>query len=557
MPKLRMALAEDQLSLAREDHALHFSPVEEEVLELEELKTCFLKFYEDQIPDFFLHVLARKGSSCLVRNQYPDNLFEVNFRNSVGLTRIGPLRVRVKSLKITENQYHSILDYISGKYANLVFSFDVPLGQSYGKGKPGPDVAYVEYLFLKKYLLDDSPGIDGIAALIIANPHMKLQSEYPVSPLEEVSDITPGILFKTLSMAGSYGILRPGHPLLETGLGKTIHRKTGRRIYPSQAFKEYRYHTLDTGENRFVQHFLKRVEHRMDGLAEALKNTAGGYLNPDIEDNINLISRKIGRFLNDPIWRDVGEMSFIPANSQVLHRRDGYRQLFSLYSLLQLSTQAVFDEADFKNLLETKDLPTLFEYWSFFLVKEVLDRRLKIHSCRSIVWEDPKELKVSVGVSVEYEQGTRLWFNKHCSRSEGYQPDDFFPSRGMSGESYSHGLSPDIMISKGNRLLIFDAKYKGKGRNGGFYGEDEQGTVYLWKEEDIDKMHTYREAIRNVTGAFILYPGENPVIFPAHGSEKLFEGVGALPLQPADHALPVQKHLADIERIIDDFIKSA
>ena len=358
-------------------------------------------------------------------------------------------------------------------------------------------------------------------------------------------------------MAGGYHMLSPGHPLLETSLGKTIRRKTGKGLYPSRAFKECRYHTVDTGENRFVQHFLKRVEHRMDSLAGVLNNASGGYLNPDIENNINLIRRKIGRFLNDPIWRDVGEMSFIPANSQVLHRRDGYRQLFSLYSLLQLSTQAVFDEADFKNLLETKDLPTLFEYWSFFLVKEVLDRMLKILSCRPIVSGDQKEQKVSGGVSVEYEKGIRLWFNKYCPGSQGYQPDDFSPSRGMTGESYSHGLSPDIVISKGDRLLIFDAKYKGKGRNGGFYGEDEQGTVYSWKEEDIDKMHTYREAIRNVAGAFILYPGEKPVIFPAHGSERLFEGVGALPLRPAGQALPVQKHLADIERIIDDFIKSA
>jgi len=166
-------------------------------------------------------------------------------------------------------------------------------------------------------------------------------------------------------------------------------------------------------------------------------------------------------------------------------------------------------------------------------------------------------MKVFGGVSIEYVQGIRLWFNKYCPGSDRYQPDDFSPARERRGESYSHGLTPDIVISRGNRLLIFDAKYKGKGRAGGFYGEDEQGTVYSWKEEDIDKMHTYREAIRNVTGAFILYPGENPVIFPAHGSERLFEGVGALPLRPAGQALPVPKHLADIERIIDDFIKSA
>jgi predicted component of viral defense system (DUF524 family) len=102
-------------------------------------------------------------------------------------------------------------------------------------------------------------------------------------------------------------------------------------------------------------------------------------------------------------------------------------------------------------------------------------------------------------------------------------------------------------------MLIFDAKFKGQ--RGGFYGEGEDGTISTWKDEDIDKMHTYREAIRNVSGAYILYPGEEARIYPAHNATGPYQGVGALPLKPDDSARPARRHLEDIERIIREFIK--
>ena len=551
-----MAIAENPLSLANEDDVLSFAEHQDDVLELEELKTYFVKFYDEHIPDFFSGIVSTYNGSTFIQDRFPENLFEISFRNSVGMTRIGPLMVRIKSVKIPEHLYHSMLDYITDKYANLVFSFNVPLGQSYSKSNLGNDIAYIEYLFLKRYLLDSSPDLDGITALILANPHMRLQSEHNISSIEKVSFVKPGDMLMTLTKNDGYVILRSGHPLLATGLGKALSYKTGKRLYLSQMFEERRYHSVDTGENRFIKHFLKHIQRRINVLAGTLKGFSGGFLNPDIEKNIEIISRKTDMFLNDPFWQNVGNMSFIPANSQVLQRREGYRQLFSLYSLLHLSTRCDFNTEDFRNLLETKDTPTLFEYWSFFLIKDILDGMLKIVSSKTIVSEDQKEQKVYQGINIKYEGEVNLWFNKYCSGSSGNQPGEYFSPHENIGESYSHNLIPDIIISKGKNLLILDAKYKGKGRSGVFYGENEQGDISSWKDEDIDKMHTYCEAIRNVVGAFILYPGEKAVMYPGHDAKSLYEGVGALPLKPMTGAVPVRKHIDDIRQIIGEFIKT-
>jgi len=246
-------------------------------------------------------------------------------------------------------------------------------------------------------------------------------------------------------------------------------------------------------------------------------------------------------------------MAFIPVSSQVLHRREGYRQLFQLYSLLQLTSKCdFFNKDDFESLLETKNTPTLFEYWSFFVIKEILDGFLKLNTYRSIISDSPLNQSVEPGLCITYEGGILLWFNKTYRGSSERQPGDSFTGNNEHLESYSHKFIPDIVIEKNGKLLIFDAKFKGKRE--GFYGENEDGSVTSWKDEDIDKMHCYREAINGVMGAYILYPGEKVAVYSAHDAAGIYQGVGALPLNPEAGARPVQWHKEYIEQIVKEFL---
>lgn len=114
-------------------------------------------------------------------------------------------------------------------------------------------------------------------------------------------------------------------------------------------------------------------------------------------------------------------------------------------------------------------------------------------------------------------------------------------------------FGPTSSFLKDRRRLILDAKYKGQ--KGGFYGDEAQdGTIRSWRDKDIDKMHAYREAIRKVSGAFILYPGTATAIYPSHGSKNLCEGVGALPLKPIAGAKPDPRHVENIVRVLNDFL---
>src|SRR5581483_6289119 len=127
--------------------------------------------------------------------------------------------------------------------------------------------------------------------------------------------------------------------------------------------------------------------------------------------------------------------------------------------------------------------------------------------------------------------------------------------------SLSHAMQPDIALRWRGRLSLLDAKFRtyalplaaqaDPGKHPG--AEDaiiRQSTALL---EDVDKMHTYRDAIVGegrpvVDSAWCLFPGlpeEGPpiVAYPASTPQQPFgtAGVGALRLRPsANHALLTQ-----------------
>jgi uncharacterized protein len=109
-------------------------------------------------------------------------------------------------------------------------------------------------------------------------------------------------------------------------------------------------------------------------------------------------------------------------------------------------------------------------------------------------------------------------------------------------------------VEKAGKKLIFDAKYKGRKGSGGFYGGDDQGSVWTWKPEDINKMHTYREAITGVAGSFVLFPGVPSIIYPKNGLDRMFEGVGAFSLRPGLGGSPDNTTRKHIRTLMSEFL---
>ena len=525
---------------------------------LDEWKTYYARLYGDReitIPESERAYLKR----------FHGGVYEINFQNYVGLTRIGNVNLSVKNRKISDTLYDSMLGYIADRYADLVFSFKTPVGLEYEKDQPGQDILYLQYLFLKKYLLDDTPSLDDtpnldeITGLILSRPHRKVVSETIKCTVDEMDHPDVGLLLSIFSSSGMLVKLPASHPLRSTSAARRLYERTGEPYFPTEFKKSRKYHTFDTNENRFVRHFLQDILGRLKPIEKALGYQSGTYLNPDIAKNIDQLKQKTDYFLSDPMWNDVGQMAFVPGQSTVLQRRDGYRHFFRLYALLNLASRYQFAMKNFRNLIEMKDVPTLFEYWCFFIVKDILDEKLKMTGATPIVTDRETQRVVPEGIRINYEGGITLLYNAGYGGSSGLNLNgevneavDYRPF-----ESYSHGLRPDIVIEKaGRNKLILDAKYKGKNGGSGFYGEEE-GTIVGYREEDLDKMHTYHDAIRDVFGSFALYPGEKTIVFPPHRAKSAFQGVGAVALKPVLGKKAKPEHLENLTKIIETFLETA
>ena len=544
-----MAFSDDPSLFKNEEDVRAMSSHTGECLFIEEWQTYYVKFYGDPAP---LSLKQSLEKANVVRVIQPD-LWELNFRNYVGLSRIGALNFQILNKKISDELYQTLLDELAEKYSALVFSFASPVGQHYKKDGIGNDSAFVEYLFLRKFLLHGSPDIDAISDILVYGPHRKFEKELQSCSIAECQ--TADIAIVHVLLGGPMARLPDSHPLQQTYLGKILKDKTRHAHYPVRAAKEIKYLTVDTHENRFIKFFLRMLQAKVESLHVALSGGVGSYFNPNIGDDLELLRKKIGQFLSHNMWREVGEMRFVPISSQVLQRKDGYRQFFSLYSLLQLATHCDFLATDFTNLVEIKDVPTIYEYWCFFQIMEIMASFSPIRKMSKINNEAPLTHELSPGLCVEYTCGSDLFFNQSYGGSRGCDNFSETSSYEPNGVSYSHTLRPDIVIVKNGQKLIFDAKYKGK--RPGFYFEGDDGTIQQWKEEDIDKMHTYLDAIQGVRGSFILYPGINDIIYPRHAGSSYIDGVGALALRPGGVAEKGKSDTNTIKRVIETFLQSA
>lgn len=518
-------------------------------IDLDEWRSYFVKFYGEVWASFLRAPYA-------VSREFSGKIFEINFKNSVGLSKIGNLRIQVCNRKIGDETFYALLEFISDHYANLVSDWNTATGYAHRQDTAGRNIPYIELLLLKKYLLGAQQSLESLVTAILSDPHRRLCREVRYQPIEKAVAPEPALIMAGLSKPGNTARLRSGHTLLNTALGRALAGHTERNLYLQQVLEERKYHSFDTPENRFIKHVLNDVQQRLKQLQDVLVGSVN-YLNPTLNEDLANLYKQARGSLEDPLWREVGFMRFMPLSSPVLQRKEGYRQLFSLYSLLQLLTRYDLPCFDFEQLLEVKNTATLFEYWCFFLIKDILDDQFGKPRHYQLFNGNALGQQLVMGIGLEYENGLSFWFNRSYNASNGLSSTDIPMTNYRWKESYSQALRPDFSLCYQARILLLDAKYKGerdKSERDGFYGETGNGVIESWKEEDIIKMHAYRDAIDDAAGAFILYPGHETVFYPRFGAARRCQGVGAIALRPSLDARPEESSRQMLRALIQEFI---
>lgn len=208
-------------------------------------------------------------------------------------------------------------------------------------------------------------------------------------------------------------------------------------------------------------------------------------------------------------------MDSLPLNSQVLQKKEGYRDILSYYLMFEFGFKINWKELSDKFKGHEKKVYELYEYWSYFKLIEIMQ---EICDCK-VNFEDIFTISDN-GMSLELREGIAKSFDYNEIKIDLLYNKTFKKTDDMY-KSYSVNLRPDYTLRvHGNKtyFIHFDAKYK-------IHMDSKK-----FKNEDIIKMHTYKDAIPNTIGAYIIYPGINDKIY--YENDKKLESVGAFSLIP-------------------------
>ncbi|NFL97247.1 DUF2357 domain-containing protein [Clostridium botulinum] len=480
-------------------------------------------------------VFAREDKRYWIEEKDSNNMMitkvvgRLNFKNHVGLADLSlgekeKLFIEVITYKLNYYEdFKNLLDSIADQIVDLVLQVGEATGVSFETDFERKSEDYIKIIYLRQMFEDER--LKHSLEAIRRNPHAKLNTEHYKVKLANLKN--PDIYL--IASKGAFLEYRLEGPLANKFLGYT----------PNKLFETDKNETYDTPENRYIKNFLEdilwdcqrivnSIEKRFDNGRkisikwQAILNEVNGWINIIYE------------WLSQSFWKDIGMMQYIPSNSQVLQKREGYRNVLKLdlkYQLaikLQWNIELLFN----KDYGYIKPIYELYEIWCFFKLREVLVSLFGIEKETNLWCIDKRQLGINLkkGISSKLEFDgeynnrkiiIKLYYNrlfkgkensKVCSYSIDFKPD--------------YSLNIQIPDKDVNVFIHFDAKYS-------FHVNmcnDKEDNLYTAKRIHLEKMHAYKDAIRNSIGAYILYPGNLMRIF-SECENSLF-GVGAFPLKP-------------------------
>lgn len=270
----------------------------------------------------------------------------------------------------------------------------------------------------------------------------------------------------------------------------------------------------NTLENQFVKFFYEYCQQICLSVLNIKK------LPESVAERANTLLLEIRRLLSDSFFTDIDSPLRISTSSTILSARDGYNNLLKYFTNSLFSVRHIFEDFEGELKVDLVDIATLYEMWCFYKVSyQILGKQVFVSEKTSKIKED------TIKYSTTFENNDfAVSYNRSFSIS--------------SGGSYSTTLRPDITVqNKATGVFFhFDAKY----RINSYIGSDDV-EYKTFKNDDVNKMHAYLDAIYDSDSAIVLYPGTKFKFFvnskPSHVVEEVqsdfdLTGVGALPLIP-------------------------
>lgn len=451
-----------------------------------------------------------------------------------------------------EDDYIELTEELAEKCAALLLDYVGSTSNVYKLANESRDTLLEQFVFLRQFCYENN--LHTLFEAIKRNPDRTLEREDEMRP---TGMGLPSRKFYTNPFSNS-----------RSWIG--LEGEGGGTFLPSMINVTRKFDRLDTPTNRFVKFALQEIDRVSTSLMDVLDGEKSNARQTECYMEALALHNMLDTIFADAFFDDIGTLQMMPQNNQVLQKREGYSQIFSAYSMLDMALQLDWKGKDDVYEGESKNVALLYEYWLFFELYDIIGG---IDGCEPIKTDDRPFLGLDPdgGLSIALKQGacSRQCFevarygakiNLYYNRT--FSPRDFQTTRYEGSYSrpfrpdYTLAIFPSVYVNESAAIrdgavvfVHFDAKYRITDLTGlvgkdVISDEDERAeldeekagaTTNTYKRGDLLKMHTYNDAIRRTIGSYVLYPGSGET--GEKGQFRLFEeilpGVGAFCIKPS------------------------
>lgn len=483
--------------------------------------------------------------------------------NGTALAR-ADLEVRSRKLSY-KTDYQQMLEDITARCVDLLQEMRAP-SLFNAEPDPGNDPATLAQRFAFVRGLLQSTAFNNALHRIATHPHQAWQHEAHERSINRGFKPS-GKVLRQLAQGNRRVSVSATHPLHAT-LPTLPEFVTVTRATP----------THDTPENRFVKFALRSFHGFLDTMRGRIPNKAK---DARLVQEITALCTRLDEALASDVLRHVSEPTFLPLGSPTLQRREGYREVLQAWLHFAMAAKLVWHGGEQVFGTGQRDVATLYEYWVFFELLDVVARIFKLDKPVNESLIEP----TTDGFGLKLKAGKFLALHGRSVQPGRVLEVQFSYNRSFRATkelrapgSWTENLRPDYTLSlwpagftaeqaELQELMIhvhFDAKYRidqvatllNEAENtaslneealGAALDEEKQSEVKgNYKRADLLKMHAYRDAIRRTQGAYVLYPGQSGADKRLENFHEVLPGLGAFALRPHVGTQALEKFLHDV-----------
>ncbi len=373
---------------------------------------------------------------------------------------IGKALVEVRSAKSDYREdYRDMLELITEKCTDLLMKADSPVTQNFETDfDKNYETLYQKFSFVKSIIATEEFAES--VHRIVSSPVTQWQETTERKDIRNIRRFRNSNIKELVKGTNRIHMLE-NHYL----------RKYDIHSLPEKINKSRKTETVDTPENRFVKFALENfLAFCSDINKKATKESRLWY-------ESGLIEKELESWLQHSVFKEISRPETLRLNSPVLQRKEGYREVLRVWLMFDLAAKLVWKGGDDVYSGGKKDIATLYEYWLFFKLLELLKTIFKIEpkDLSDLIKETPDGLNLQLKQGYHtalrgvYDAGTR-WLNIRFNYNRSFSGRRNYPDSG----SWSKAMRPDYTLSfwpegisekeaERQELIVhihFDAKYK-------------------------------------------------------------------------------------------------